>query len=46
MLRACLAELIRRRRLARLAREAPQRAAAEQEEAVRRLIDQARAEWS
>jgi hypothetical protein len=36
--------LVRRRRLARLAREAPGRSAAEAAEAVRRLIEQSRAE--
>jgi hypothetical protein len=37
--------LMQRRRMARLAREAPSRSAAEHAAAVRRLIDQARAEW-
>jgi hypothetical protein len=40
-----LRRLVQHRRLARLAREAPQRSAAEHAAAVRRLIAQARAEW-
>jgi hypothetical protein len=40
-----LSVLVQRRRLARLAREAPARSAAEHAAAVRRVIAQAQAEW-
>lgn len=46
MLRSAFAVMTRPWRLARLARKVPQHIAAEQDAAKRRLIAQARTEWS